>query len=118
MGTGIVGVLLHVIPFQTQWLHYLCIVLFAFNTILFLLAVAVSVLRYVLYPEIWLAMIQDPVGSLFLGTFPMGFATLLELWVLVCVPPWGSWAKTFVWSLWILDAAIAVAVTVFLSFVL
>lgn len=117
MGTGVVGVLLNTIPFQARWLYYLSIVFFILNTILFVLALSVSILRYVLYPEIWLAMIRDPVNSLFLGTFPMGFATLVELWILICVPSWGSWAKTFAWALWIVDTVVAVAITIFLSFI-
>jgi tellurite resistance protein TehA-like permease len=118
MGTGIVAVLLISIPFKAQWLYYLSIVFFVLNTVLFALALATSILRYSLYPEIWTVMIQDPVNSLFIATMPMGLATLIEMWVFVCVPLWGPWARTFAWALWMVDSVIAVAVTVFLSFFL
>lgn len=118
MGTGIVAVLLISIPFKAHWLYYLSIVFFLLNTVLFALALATSILRYSLYPEIWTVMIQDPVNSLFLATMPMGLATLIEMWVFVCVPLWGPWARTVAWALWMIDSVIAVAVTVFLSFVL
>ena len=48
----------------------------------------------------------------------MGFATLLEMWVSVCVPIWGDWARTFVWSLWMVDAIAAALATASLTFIL
>lgn len=118
MGTGIVSVLMVSIPFDTPVLYYLSIVFFLLNAVLFTLAFITSVLRYTLYPEIWQVMIQDPTNSLFLGTIPMGFATLIEMWVLVCVPIWGEWAKTFAWALWMIDVVAAASVTSSLTFIL
>lgn len=116
MGTGIVAILLGSIPFQARWLYYLSIVFFILNTMLFFLGFVISILRYTLYPEIWRVMIQDPVNSLFLGCIPMGFATLIRMWIIVCVPAWGTWAVTFAWILWMVDAIASVAVTTLLSF--
>ena len=75
MGTGIVSVLLHNLPWNAQWLQYVSYVFFAANGVLFVVFFAISVLRYALYPEIWRAMISHPGQSLFLGCFPMGFAS-------------------------------------------
>jgi tellurite resistance protein TehA-like permease len=111
MGTGIVSIILITIPHQASWLYYLSIIFFILNTILFFSAFAVSVLRYTLYPEIWGVMIRDPTNSLFLGTIPMGFATLVNMWIYVCVPAWGSWAATVAWILWMIDAIVAAGVT-------
>jgi tellurite resistance protein TehA-like permease len=118
MGTGMAGILFHLIPFEHVALHYIAIAFFLLNVLLFALVLGMSALRYALYPEIWKVMIQDPVNSLFLATCPMGFATLIELWVFICVPEWGEWAKTTAWVLWIVNAVAAVSVTVSLSFVL
>jgi tellurite resistance protein TehA-like permease len=118
MGTGIVSILLNFIPFHTSWLYYLSVSFFILNTILFALALSTSILRYTLYPEIWSVMIRDPTNSLFLGTIPMGFATLIEQWVFICVPLWGEWAKTAAWVAWMIDTVAAVGVTVSLSFLL
>jgi hypothetical protein len=63
-------------------------------------------------------MIQDPNNSLFLATIPMGFATLIEMWILVCVPLWGKWSITIAWALWIVDVAAAALITLSLSFIL
>lgn len=118
MGTGIVAVLMSSIPFHTPVLYYLSIVFFFLNVVIFALASITSILRYSLYPEIWRVMIQDPTNSLFLATIPMGFATLIEMWVFICVPRWGQWAISFAWAMWIVDVVAAASVTLSLSFIL
>ena len=116
MGTGIVAVLFISIPYRAHWLTYLSYIFAVLNAVLFLLAFLISFARYTLYPEIWTVMIQDPNNSLFLGCMPMGFATLIEMWLFACVPKWGAWAPWVSWIAWMLDAIIAAAVTVFLCF--
>lgn len=118
MGTGIVSVLFNSIPFSSPVLYYISIVFFVLNVVIFALAFVTSLVRYILYPEIWRVMIQDPTNSLFLATVPMGFATLIEMLILVCVPRWGEWASSFVWALWIIDVVAAASVTLSLSFIL
>ncbi|OQD97009.1 hypothetical protein PENVUL_c086G00495 [Penicillium vulpinum] len=118
MGTGIVSVLMISVPFDTPVLYYLSIVFSLLNLVLFTLSFIISVLRYALYPEIWSVMIQDPTNSLFLATIPMGFATLIEMWLFICVPVWGKWAKTVAWGLWMIDVVAAASVTLSLSFIL
>jgi len=118
MGTGIVSLLLITIPFKADWLYWLSVIFFVLNTILFTFALVISTLRYTLYPEIWTVMIADPTNSLFLGTIPMGFATLVESWMFLCCPYWGYWSVTFAWVCWMIDAVVAAAVTVSLPFLL
>ena len=118
MGTGIVSLLLITIPFKADWLYWLSVMFFGLNAILFTLAFSISVLRYTLYPEIWAVMIQDSTNSLFLGTVPMGFATLIEAWIFLCCPYWGRWSITFAWVCWMIDSIVAAAVTVSLPFLL
>jgi tellurite resistance protein TehA-like permease len=89
MGTGIVSILLHNLPYNGHWLYWMSVVIFCLNVGLFLLFFAISLLRYILYPEIWIAMLRHPTQSLFLGTFPMGLATIVNMVVFVCVPAWG-----------------------------
>src|ERR1700761_1215667 len=111
MGTGIVAILFGTIPFHSPVLYYLSIIFFILNTVLFALASITSILRYTLYPEIWGVMIRDPVNSLFLGTIPMGFATLINMWILICVSVWGDWTKTATLAFWITDAAASLLTT-------
>lgn len=63
-------------------------------------------------------MIRHPKQSLFLGTFPMGLATIVNMVVFVCVPAWGPWTITFAWALWWFDAVIAVTICLSLPFIL
>lgn len=90
MGTGIVSILLHNLPYNGSWLYWISVIIFTTNVLLFLLFLFMSILRYLLYPEIWGAMLRHPTQSLFLGTFPMAFATIINMVVFVCVPAWGS----------------------------
>ena len=115
MGTGIAANLFYFMPYNARWLYWLSIVFFCLNIVLFTLAFLTSFLRYTLYPEIWTVMIRDPNNSLFLGTIPMGFATIVEMFIFICVPAWGPWATTFAWVLWMIDTVVAAAVTLSLS---
>lgn len=90
MGTGIVSILLHNLPYNGVWLYWISVVVFALNVLIFSVSFFISVLRYTIYPDIWFAMICHPSQSLFLGTFPMGLATIINMIVFVCVPAWGS----------------------------
>lgn len=68
------------------------------NVSLFILFLFMSILRYTLYPKIWAVMLRHPTQSLFLGTFPMGLATIVNMVVFVCVPAWGPGTVTLVGS--------------------
>jgi tellurite resistance protein TehA-like permease len=118
MGTGIVSLLFITIPFKASWLYWLSVIFFGLNTLLFFSALSMSILRYTLYPEIWAVMIADSTNSLFLGTVPMGFATLVESWIFLVIPYWGRWAVSLAWACWILDSIIAIAVTLSLTILL
>jgi len=118
MGTGIVSLLFAAIPFKAEWLYWLAVVFLGLNGILFACAFIISFLRYTLYPEIWRVMIADSTNSLFLGTIPMGFATLISAWCTLCVPYWGPWAITLAWVCWVIDSVVSVTVTISLTVML
>ncbi|KIX94760.1 uncharacterized protein Z520_09450 [Fonsecaea multimorphosa CBS 102226] len=118
MGTGVCSLLLIAIPFPARWLYWLSVIFFILNTCLFTLLLSASILRYTLYPAIWSVMIADPNNSLFLGTIPMGFATLVESWIFLCCPYWGYWSVWVAWVAWMVDSVVAIAVTVSLPFLL
>jgi len=48
----------------------------------------------------------------------MGFATLIHLWVLICVPAWGDWSIMFAWVLWIIDTVVAILIAISLPVLL
>lgn len=118
MGTGITSILLHNLPYNGAWLRYISYVIFGLNVLLFVMFLAITVLRYTLYPKIWMAMIRHPAQSLFIGTFPMGLATIINMIIFVCVPAWGgNWWK-LAWALWWFDAAVSLATCLTLPFIM
>ncbi|KAH8817075.1 C4-dicarboxylate transporter/malic acid transport protein-like protein [Xylogone sp. PMI_703] len=118
MGTGIVSILLHNLPYNGRWLYWISVVIFCLNIFLFVTFLIISILRYTIYPEIWRVMICHPAQSLFLGTFPMGLATIINMIVFVCVPAWGSWAAYLAWGLWWFDIVVSLATCFYLPFVI
>ena len=113
MGTGIVSILLQ--SLSTTYTRYdtalriLSIIFFLLNVLLFTLIFLISLLRYTLYPATWTLMIHHPVQSLFLGTLPMGFATIVNMFALVCVPRWGGASVQILWAMWWIDVVVSVA---------
>ncbi|CAL5869231.1 uncharacterized protein PFLUO_LOCUS3459 [Penicillium psychrofluorescens] len=118
MGTGIVSILLHNLPYNGIWLYWISVVIFALNVVLFVTGCVISALRYILYPEVFGVMITHSVQSMFIGTFPMGLTTIINMICFVCVPVWGEWVPYFAWGLWIFDAAVSVLTAVSLPFLL
>ncbi|KAJ5698142.1 hypothetical protein N7462_000147 [Penicillium macrosclerotiorum] len=118
MGTGIVSILLHNLPYNGIWLYWISVAIFCLNVLLFTTGCMLSLLRYVLYPEIFRVMITHSVQSMFIGTFPMGLTTIINMFVFVCVPVWGVWVRYFAWALWIIDAVISVMTALSLPFLL
>lgn len=116
MGTGIVSILLERLPYNAQWLHYLAIIVFVLNVVLFVMFTFISLVRYTVYRGIFMAMLKHPVQSLFLGTIPMGLATIVNMCAFVIVPKWGSWALTLTWTLWWTDSVISIIICMFLPF--
>ena len=108
MGTGIASVLLNTGPYNWTWSYWISVILFTLNVLLFTIFLIITILRYTLYPRIFVAMISHPVQSMFIGTLPMGFATIINMFVYVCVPCWGDWAKDFALAMWIVDAVVSV----------
>jgi tellurite resistance protein TehA-like permease len=53
-------------------------------------------------------MLCHPVQSLFLGTLPISFATLVNMFVAVCVPSWGGRTVYVAWGMWWVDVGISV----------
>ncbi|TFB03413.1 Sulfite efflux pump SSU1 [Trichoderma ghanense] len=116
MGTGIVSILLFNLPWNGYWLHVISYIFFALNVLLFVIFCIISFLRYTLYPEIWFAMIAHPAQSLFLGCFPMGFATIINMLIFAC-SHWGPWLIYLAWSFWWLDAIISMATCISMPFI-
>ncbi|KAE8359229.1 voltage-dependent anion channel [Aspergillus caelatus] len=118
MGTGIVSILLNTLPYNGQWLYYISIIVFILNVVYFTVFLTITLLRYILYPEIFEVMVTHPVQSLFLGTFPMALSTIINMFCFVCVSQWGDGAAYFICGVWIFDAVVSVLIAIGIPFLL
>ena len=118
MSTGVVSILLHQLPYNGNWLQIISIMFFVLNLVLFVLFTFISFLRYICYPELILGVLGHPHQSLFIATFPVGLATLVNMTVLVCVPAWGHGMATFAWVLWWIDGVLALITCFHLTWVM
>ncbi|KAM5380708.1 hypothetical protein ACJA88_005037 [Fusarium oxysporum] len=62
----------------------------------------------------WLFYLYIYSQAVFLGTIPVGFATIINMIVFVCVPAWGDWAANFAWALWWIDVVMATACSLYI----
>jgi tellurite resistance protein TehA-like permease len=118
MSTGVTSILLHQVPYHAHWLNIISYIFFVLNIVLFLLFTVVSCLRYIMYPRLILAVLRHPHQSLFLATFPVGLATLINMIILVCVPAWGQGMAIFAWVLWWIDSVLALTTCFHLTWVM
>lgn len=117
MGTGIVSILLHNLPYQFDGLQRIADVIFALNIVLFILFLSLTVARYLIWPNLFLTMLFHPSQSLFLGTLPMGLATIINMIASSLAPAWGPKWSLVAWALWWFDAALSLVIAIGLPFV-
>ncbi|UPK90739.1 hypothetical protein LCI18_001674 [Fusarium solani-melongenae] len=117
MGTGITSILLYTLPYNAGWLRHVATAIFCLNIIYFLVFLLIAALRYILYPEIFGVMLRHPAQSMFLGTLPMGMATLVNMFCFVCVPAWGDAAAYFAFAIWVVDAILSIVIALGVPFV-
>lgn len=116
MGTGITSILLHQLPYQFSGLGIISNVVFGLNVVLFVAFLGISIARYTIWPTMWPTMLFHPAQSLFLGTFAMGFATIVNMCALSVAPAWGHGFAIFTWVLWWIDAIISLVVCIGVPF--
>ncbi|RGP76836.1 hypothetical protein FLONG3_5042 [Fusarium longipes] len=98
MGTGITSILLHNLPYHGQWLFYVCI----------------TIVRYNCFKGVWSSTLRHPEQVVFLGTIPVGLATIINMIVFVCVPAWGKKAAHLAWALWWIDIIMAMSCNLYI----
>ncbi|OCT46670.1 Sulfite efflux pump SSU1 [Cladophialophora carrionii] len=118
MGTGIVASLLNQFPYGARWLYWLSVIVFCLNIGLYVFFLFVSVLQFVLFPQMWITLPERPNQAFFLSAIPMSLGTIVNMMVFVCVPAWGEWVIYLSWGLWMADAALCLICALFLPFLL
>lgn len=117
MSTGVISVLMRLLPYNARWLRILGTIFFVLNIFLFLLFTLMTILQYTMYPSLWKPMVRHPHQSLFMGTFPIGLSTIVNMIVLVCVPKWGHGWAIFAWVLWWIVGVVALGVCFHMAWV-
>ena len=97
MNTGILGILMHLLPFQFNGLPVLSTIMYLLDLTLFVVISAMTILRWSLYPKAAKQMTAANVDEIaFLGAAPISFLTLASLTALIVSNAyWGGHA----WSL-------------------
>ncbi|PHH52898.1 Sulfite efflux pump SSU1 [Ceratocystis fimbriata CBS 114723] len=113
MGTGIVSILLYSLPYRCSFTTALSYCFFALNVVMFVVFTVISVLRYMMYHDCWRAMVHHPVQSLFLGCFPMGLSTIINMSTISLSATWGAPLLLTVWVLWWLNVVSSLATCLF-----
>ncbi|KAJ2957131.1 hypothetical protein NQZ79_g7116 [Umbelopsis isabellina] len=61
-----------------------------------------------MFPWVFKLMLRHPTQCMFIGTLPMGLATIVNATVLIAVPAYGGWAIILSLVLWWIDVAITI----------
>ena len=115
MGTGVLATLLHQLPYSGTWLRVIAIILFVINLVFFTVMFTLISVRFLSYPDERRATLAHNVQAFFLAAVPMGFATIINMAVYVCVPIWKPGMIYVCWALWWLDVTLSAAAACFWS---
>ena len=98
MGTGVVALILAHFPFASSLFYRLGMMLWIFNSALFIVFSVLYLARWFFYPEEAKQILSHPTMSLFLGTIPMALATVLNGFLSYGVPLFGEFKKQVISS--------------------
>lgn len=106
MGTGILSLDLN----QISGMHHPAMALWLVNIGLFATFSLLYGARWVLFPREAARVCGHPVMSMFLGTIPMGLATIINGFIVFGLPVMGSVSISIATALWWVDAALSVVI--------
>lgn len=118
MGTGGLALALNQFPLSIPGLVGLARALWLANISLFLLFSFMYAARWLLYFDEAKRIFRHPVMSMFLGTIPMGLATIINGFVAFGIPTWGQTALDIATTLWWIDIAMALACGTLIPFLM
>ncbi|KLO19523.1 hypothetical protein SCHPADRAFT_924438 [Schizopora paradoxa] len=115
MGTGAISALFHTFPYgsNSKAMQYIALFFLLLNLVLFTVLFLCGIARYTFFRGLWSTMMRHPVQSLYLGTFPMGFATIIMAAVGIVHGYFNFGGDGLIWALWALwwaDVAVSIAI--------
>ncbi|KIJ39447.1 hypothetical protein M422DRAFT_230652 [Sphaerobolus stellatus SS14] len=102
MATGALSSLFHVFPFvgHPRIMNTFALIFFFLNVVLFVLFSALTVARYVMYPQSLGIMLRYSPQSLYWSCAPMALATIVTTGISVVAQYWGFGGTAFIYFLW------------------
>lgn len=110
------SMLLSQLPYNTRGVQLASLALFVLNILVFVTILAISMCRYILYPQALRGVIEDREQILSLPLIPMAHSTLINMITFVLVPLWGAWPIQLAWILWWVDVSLSILVCCLVSF--
>ncbi len=108
MGTGVIALVLAQTTTANTPLFTLARTLWGINIGLFLLFILLYAVRWLVYPQEATKVLFHPQMSMFLGTNPMGLATIINGFISFGLPLMGATAVVIAQQLWKVDAVLAI----------
>ncbi|AXA68793.1 MULTISPECIES: C4-dicarboxylate ABC transporter [Pseudomonas] len=118
MGTGVLALALAACPWRLPGLPVLAESLWLLAVLLFCLFSGLYAARWLLFFDEAREIFAHATVSMFIGTIPMGLATLINGLLLFGLPRWGAAVLPLALGLWWLDAAMALACGVLIPYLM
>lgn len=109
MGTGVLALVLAQVATPDSFVMTLARLLWAINIALFSVFTLLYLGRWLLYSQEATKIFSHPQMSMFLGTIPMGLATIINGFISFGLPILGNAAVDIAYQLWRVDAFLAIA---------
>ena len=107
MSTGIVSEMLFLMPYRGPGQQTAGIVFFFINILLFTIFTIATIVRYCLFPQIPMLILEHPSESLYVGTVPMAWATIVNM-TIYSGAQFGTGIVTFAWIGWWADVVMSI----------
>ncbi|ACK52139.1 C4-dicarboxylate transporter/malic acid transport protein [Methylocella silvestris BL2] len=118
MGTGVLALALNQLPWPVPGAHAVAVTLFFLNIALFLAFSLLYGVRWIFFFHEARRIFAHPVASMFLGTIPMGLATIVNGIMVFGVPLWGERAIAAAQGLWLVDVALSMGCGLLVPFLM
>ena len=116
MGTGILALALPQVPGAGAMLHAMSEGLWLFNIALFLLFSALYTARWIMFWDEARRIFSHSIVSMFIGTIPMGLATIINGFLFFGLPRWGASMVTLAQILWWIDVLMSLGCGVLIPY--
>ena len=116
MGTGILALALPQVPGAGIFLHGIGEGLWLFNILLFVFFSILYATRWILFLNEAKNIFSHSIVSMFVGTIPMGLATIINGVIYFALPRWGNDMILVAQGLWVIDVVLSLSCGVLIPY--